>query len=334
MRQHGLNGGIVRTGFGCLLAALSCMAGCDSKAEVQQGVSVYQIVCTTGMVSDIVQRVAADKAHVEGLMGTGVDPHLYKPTRTDVAKILNADMIFYSGLMLEGRMTDTFMKAGREQKPVYAVTEEIEESYLMEPPSFAGHWDPHVWMDVMAWRECVEVIGSALAKQDPQNAVYYQSNVAAYLTELSALDQYVRGVVASIPAKRRVLITAHDAFNYFGRAYDIEVLGIQGISTESEAGLDDINRLVDRLVAEKIRAVFVESSVSDKNVKALIEGAAARGHSVKIGGRLFSDAMGVAGSYEGTYIGMLDHNATTIALALGGSAPADGMNGKLSHGKI
>jgi manganese/zinc/iron transport system substrate-binding protein len=282
------------------------------------------------MVADIVRHVAGDKGQVNGLMGEGVDPHLYKPTRSDVAAVLRADVIFYSGLMLEGRMTDTFFQAARRGKPVYPVTELIEESFLLEPPAFQGHWDPHVWMDAAAWSKCVDAIANKLAEYDPTNAEFYRANAKAYREELDELDTYVRDVIASIPESQRVLITAHDAFNYFGRAYSIEVMGIQGISTESEAGLQDINDLVDFLVERKIGAVFVESSVSDKNVRALIEGARSRGHRVTIGGTLFSDAMGAPGSYEGTYIGMVDHNATAIARALGGKAPAKGMNDKLS----
>jgi len=292
----------------------------------------YRIVATTGMVADIARQVAGEKAHVEGLMGQGVDPHLYRPTRSDVAKILKADVIFYSGLMLEGRMTDIFLKAARRGKPVYPVTELIERSYLLEPDSFQGHWDPHVWMDVDAWSHCVEAVRLALTEHDPPNASYYQANAAAYRSRLESLSEYAKRSIASIPREHRVLVTAHDAFNYFSRAYDIKVLGIQGISTESEAGLSDIRRLIDFIVERGVGAVFVESSVSDKNVKALIEGAAHRGHKLVIGGELFSDAMGPAESYEGTYIGMIDHNITTITRALGGDAPAGGMQGGLNHG--
>lgn len=315
-----------------LLAALSfAVAGPVQAADPPT--YPYRVVTTCGMVTDIVRQVAGDKATVEGLMGEGVDPHLYKPTRNDVAKILDAHVVFYSGLMLEGRMTDTFVKAARDGRIVHAVTELIDESYLLEPPGMAGHWDPHVWMDVKAWSKAVEAVGKALSDYDPASAASYASNVESYRAQLTALDEYVKGVIASIPAEKRVLITAHDAFNYFGRAYGIEVLGIQGISTESEAGLSDINRLVDLIVTRGISAVFVESSVSDKNVTALVEGAKSRGHSVTIGGRLFSDAMGRPGTYEGTYIGMIDHNATAIARALGGEAPERGLNGKLSASK-
>jgi manganese/zinc/iron transport system substrate-binding protein len=263
-------------------------------------------------------------------MGEGVDPHLYKPTRADVKALLDADMVFYSGLTLEGRMTDTFSRVARSGKPVFPVTEGLDEGYLREPPEFAGHYDPHVWMDVEAWSQCVELVRQALADFDPTNADYYQANAQRYQAELKILDDYAREAIASIPPQQRVLITAHDAFGYFSRAYAIPVRSVQGITTESEAGVDDINKLVDFIVERKLRAIFVESSVSPKNIQAIIEGAAQRGWTVKIGGELFSDAMGRPGTYEGTYIGMIDHNVTTIARALGGQVPERGLNGKLS----
>jgi manganese/zinc/iron transport system substrate-binding protein len=295
----------------------------------------YHITCTTGMVTDIVRAVAGDKAEVDGIIGEGIDPHLYQATRSDVARLLKADVIFYSGLMLEGKMSDALIKVGRS-RPVYAVTELVDATVLLEPPEFAGHYDPHLWMDVSLWKRCTEMVANTLGDAstdrpiDPSNAEYYMENYRRYAEQLDALHAYAQKAVASIPESSRVLITAHDAFNYFGRAYGIEVLGIQGISTESEAGVADINRLVDLIVNRKVKAVFVETSVSEKNVRALIEGAKARGHDVKIGGRLFSDAMGAPGTYEGTYIGMLDHNTTTIVRALGGEAPARGLNSRLA----
>lgn len=293
----------------------------------------YNIVTTCGMVTDIVREVAGDKAKVTGLMGEGVDPHLYKPTRDDVAKLLQADVVFYSGLMLEGRMTDTFLKVSRKGTPVFAVTELLDEKFLLEPKEFAGHTDPHVWMDVKGWMAAVKAVARSLSEVDAANAARYQTNAERYVTQLAKLDDYAKQSLSSIPKERRTLITAHDAFNYFGRAYDIEVLGIQGISTESEAGVADINKLVDILVERKIPAIFVESSVSDKNIKALVEGSKSRGHTVRIGGQLFSDAMGKPGTYEGTYIGMIDHNVTIITRALGGQAPERGLNGKLAAHK-
>ncbi len=289
----------------------------------------YTVVTTVGMVSDIVRQVAGDKAQVSGIIGEGVDPHLYKPTRNDVAALMDADCIFYSGLMLEGKMTDTFVKVATGGKPVFAVTQLIDPKFLLEPEEFAGHPDPHVWMSVPGWMKAVEAVAKSLGEYDPANASFYDANAQRYLAELKKLDDYARASIGSIPKESRILITAHDAFNYFGREYNIDVQGIQGISTESEAGLQQINRLVGDIVSKNVRAVFVETSVADKNIRALVDGAAARGASVKIGGSLFSDAMGAPGTYEGSYIGMIDHNVTTITRALGGNAPEKGMNGKL-----
>jgi len=322
----------------CSLILMVCgfgLTGCDQSASTSTPATApsastqptasgpLNIVTTTGMVRDVVEQVAGEHATVVGLMGAGVDPHLYKPTRNDLTQILGADVIFYSGLMLEGRMVDAFMQAGRDGKPVYPVTERLDESSLLEPDGFDGHWDPHVWMDVEAWAASVDVIADALVEVDPAHADDYRSNAAAYRTKLEELHAYVQKSISSIPENQRVLITAHDAFNYFGRAYDIEVMGIQGISTESEAGLDDINQLVDLLVERNIGAVFVETSVAEDNVRALVEGAQARGH--------FSDAMGAKGTYQDTYIGMIDHNATAISRALGGNAPEAGFKGKLGE---
>ena len=289
-----------------------------------------EVVTTTEMVADITKHVAGEHANVQALMGEGVDPHLYKPTAADAKVILGADVIFYSGLMLEGRMADTFFKAARMGKVVYPVTELLDETYLLEPEEFEGHWDPHVWNDVAAWSKAVETVAEAFCEQDPDNSEAYKANAKTYQKELAELNAYAKKVLSSVPKDKRVLVTAHDAFNYFGRAYDVEVLGVQGLSTESEAGIDDVNTLVDVLVDRNVDAVFIESSVSDRNIKALIEGAKAKGHTVRIGGTLFSDAMGANGTYEGTYIGMIDHNATIIAKSLGGSAPEKGLNGKLS----
>lgn len=294
---------------------------------VFKGSYPIQVGTTVGMVADIVKAVSGSKAAVTNIIGSGVDPHVYNPTRGDVAVLMKSDIIFYSGLLLEGQMTEILGKVGR-RKPVHAVTELLQKDYLIHDDT-TNHHDPHVWMDVKGWSKALEAVAKALADFDPANASVYRENAAAYLDRLRELDEYARKAITSIPESRRVLVTAHDAFNYLSRAYGIEVIGIQGISTESEAGLKDINRIVETLVQRNIPAVFVETSVSDKNVKALIEGAAARGHRVAIGGELFSDAMGNPGTYEGTYIGMIDHNVTTISRALGGNAPAKGMSGKL-----
>ncbi len=314
-----------------LLGALLLIGGLltgVSRAAYEGGYP-YQIGATVGMVGDIARAVAGDRGEVTFIIGAGVDPHVYNPTRSDVAVLLRSDIIFYAGLLLEGQMADILVKVSRK-RPVYAVTELLKPEYLMHDPD-SGYSDPHVWMDVGGWMKAVKVVADALAEFDPANADTYRTNALDYLQKLKALDKYARTAMASIPPEQRVLVTAHDAFGYMGRAYGIEVMGIQGLSTESEAGLKDINRIVDDLVRRRIPAVFVESSVSDKNVKALIEGAASRGHAVIIGGELFSDAMGPTGTYEGTYIGMIDHNVTVIVRALGGQAPPAGMQGSLRH---
>lgn len=315
-----------------LLACAGAFLGCTSKpAEKSAGGGKLRVVATTGMVADLVRQVGGGTVQVDQIMGAGVDPHLYKPTRDDVQAILSADAVFYSGLMLEGKMGDTLVKVGRS-RPVFAVTELIDESKLLEAEGSEGHPDPHVWMDVAAWAECVDAVAKALSEVVPAEKAKFEANAAGHREELLALDDYARGAIATVPDERRVLVTSHDAFNYFGRAYGIEVLGVQGISTESEAGLRRINELVGLLVERRVPAVFVESSVSPKNIQALIDGAASNGHRVTIGGELFSDAMGEAGTYEGTYVGMLDHNATTVARALGGTVPPFGKNGQLAGG--
>lgn len=282
------------------------------------------------MVADAVRHVAGSRAEVIALIESGGDPHLFKPTRSHVKQLQDASLVFYSGLMLEGRMTETFQQLQRMRKPVSAVTESLTKDYLRTPPEFAGHYDPHVWMDVKAWSSCVEHVSESLAQFAPENAEEFRQNGSKYRDELEKLDQYVRASIQSIPESQRVLVTAHDAFGYFSRAYGIEVRSVQGVTTEAEAGVLDVNRLVDFLVERKLPAIFVETSVNSKNIQAVIEGAKSRGVTVKVGGTLFSDAMGAEGTYEGTYVGMIDHNATVIARALGGNAPARGMNGKLS----
>ncbi|HRQ71616.1 MAG TPA: zinc ABC transporter substrate-binding protein [Phycisphaerales bacterium] len=292
-----------------------------------------RVVATTGMVADLVRNVAGERAEVTGLMGSGVDPHLYKATRTDTAALMRADLVFYNGLMLEGKMSDALIRAATAGRKVYAVTELLDESDLLEPEEFEGQYDPHVWMDPSAWSRAFVVVRDKLTEADPAGAEHYRSNAERYAETLRELDEYAQRVLSSVPEERRVLVTAHDAFNYFGRRYGFEVVGIQGISTESEAGVRDIERIVGLIVSRRIPAVFVESTVSDRNVRALIDGARSRGWTVAIGGRLFSDAMGTPGTYEGTYLGMIDHNVTTIARALGGDAPERGMSGRLAVGE-
>lgn len=300
----------------------------SSQAQTPDG--KLRVVTTTGMITDVVRNVAADKISVVGLIGAGVDPHLFKATRSDIAMLSGADIVFFNGLLLEGKLIDALKRIAAAGKPVHAVTELLEPASLRELSGYPGHYDPHVWMNPAAWARTVDVIETKLSARDPAGAPIYREAAARYKQTLEELDRYAHKVLQTVPAESRVLITAHDAFEYFGIRYGYAVRGIQGLSTESEAGVQDIERLVAELVDKKIKAVFVESTVPTKSVTALIEGAQARGHTVTVGGELFSDAMGSPESYEGTYVGMIDHNVTTIARALGGEAPAKGMQGKLA----
>ena len=276
------------------------------------------IVCTTGMVADLVQEVAGERAKVTALISDGVDPHLYKPTRDDVAKLLKADVIFYSGLHLEGRMEASFEKMRQRGTKVCAVTSSIPEEQLLEEGDAE---DPHVWMDPLVWAGCIGAVEATLSQADSQGVATFKDNATRIKTRLEALSEWIHTAAATIPPEKRVLITAHDAFQYFGRSAGIEVMGLQGLSTESEAGVADINRIVDEIVKRQIPAVFFESTLSEKNIRAVIEGAAARGHTVNLGGMLYSDSLGAAGTPEATCEGMLKHNTRTITNALGGNAP-------------
>lgn len=275
-----------------------------------------RVVCTTGMVADLARQVGGERANVVQLMGEGVDPHLYRASTADMRALRQADIVFYTGLHLEGRMVEVLENPGANVISV-AVTSAIERDRLTRPPEFEGQYDPHVWFDVSLWMKAVEAVRDGYIRKDPEGREAYEAAAAKTLEEMRALDAWCREQIASIPADRRLLVTAHDAFGYFGRAYGIEVHAIQGISTESEASVKDINNLVDLIVARKVPAVFIESSVPRKTIEALVEGCRARGHEVRIGGELFSDAMGAPGTPEGTYAGMVRHNVNAIVRALG-----------------
>jgi len=290
-----------------------------------------KVVATTGMIADAARQVGGDQVEVTGLMGPGVDPHAYRQTRSDIVAMTRADLVLWHGLYLEAQMEGFFEDLGRK-RTVIAVAESVDKSKLRAHDDYADKYDPHIWMSPSLWGEVVTGIQAALTEARPEAADVFAANAKAHLAELDALAAYADQILAAVPEQSRVLLTAHDAFGYFGASYGYEVLGVQGISTQSEAGLNRIGELVDTLVNRQLTAVFVESSVSDRSMRALIEGAAAKGHKVSVGGELFSDAMGEPGTYEGTYVGMLDHNLTVVAGALGADVPARGMNGKLSAG--
>jgi len=289
-----------------LLPALPALAA-DKKIK---------ITTTVTMVADLARSVGGDRVEVEALMGPGVDPHLYKAAASDVTKLQQADVIFYSGLLLEGKMQDIFGKLARSKRFVYAVTESIPLDRLLEPPEFAGHYDPHVWFDVPLWKLCIDTVAKGLSEFDPAGKDGYEKRAAATRARLDELQAWALKKAGELPAERRILVTSHDAYNYFGRAYGFQVVGLQGISTVSEAGLADVAKLTDFIKQKKIKAVFVESSVPHDTIERISKDAG-----VKIGGELFSDAMGTPGQIEngydlGTYEGMIKHNLTTIVEAL------------------
>ncbi len=317
--------------FGCTHSKHANSDSSESTTETTvqyNGNYPIQATVTVGMVADLVREIGGETIAVKQLLGSGVDPHLYKPNRDDIQALNKADIVFYNGLMLEGKMAEVLHRHKRS----VAVAEKLKPERLNPQhagePAEHGHPDPHVWMDVSLWSDVAQIIADELGAFDPAHADEYHERAVAMRAKLDALHQYGVEKIACIPAAQRVLVTSHDAFRYFGRAYGIEVEAIQGISTESEAGLQRVNDLVDLLVSRKILAVFIESSVPPESMKALQRGASSRGHDVKIADELFSDAMGDAGTYEGTYVGMMDHNLSSIARALGcNSVPQEGFRG-------
>ncbi len=287
------------------------------------------VVVTTGMIADAVSNIAEDLVNIKVLMGSGVDPHAYRQTRSDIVALANADLVLWNGLYLEAQMEEFLLELAND-RPVVAVAEKVPDNLLIGSDEYDGRFDPHLWMDPSIWSFLVLNVKDALIEILPEAKTRFTDNTENYLKEIEQLKNYTNRVLESVPQKNRILLTSHDAFNYFGQAYDFNVIGIQGISTESEAGLQRMSKLVDLIIEMNVQAVFIETSVSDRNIKALVEGARAKGHEVTVGGELFSDAMGEPGSYEGTYIGMIDSNSTTIAIALGGNAPSTGMLNKLN----
>lgn len=306
----------------CLMIIISVsmliFIGCSSESTKtigEDGREKLVVTTTIAQIADGVRNIGGDKVEVMSLMGPGTDPHLYKATQGDMAKLDEADLIFYNGLHLEGKMIDILGKLNAK-KPTYAIAESIPTSLLREGEDDTAALDPHIWFDVELWKLALETVRDGLIEADPNNEAYYMERAEAYFTELDRLRDDAQTELGSVPETSRVLVTAHDAFNYFGEAYQYEVIGLQGLSTDSEYGVADVNQLVDTLVERNIKAVFVESSISERSLNAVIEGARQKGHDVVIGGELFSDAMGEAGTEAGTYIGMYKHNVKVISEAL------------------
>lgn len=293
------------------LLLVGCGAEKPTTKEEKEGI----VVTTTGQIADAIKEISGGHLTVTSLMGPGVDPHLYKATQSDLKKLDEAEAIFYNGLHLEGQMLDIFEQMS-EEKTVFAVAENLDEKSLLVAAGDTKLYDPHVWFELDLWKEVVDGIGDTLEKEYPEFKEDFEANEAAYLKELDELKTYVQDRVSEVPDNQRILVTAHDAFNYFGTSLGFDVRGLQGLSTDSEYGVKDVQEMVDFLVANNIKAIFVESSVSDKAMNAVIEGAKQKGHDVVIGGELFSDAMGAEGTEEGTYLGMYKHNVDTIVDAL------------------
>ncbi len=318
--------------IGCFIlnGILSSLLGCgaahttehsEASGEVTAFTGTYpiKVVATTGQVAEMVARIGGEYVRVDALMGPGVDPHLYRPIASDVKKLDQADAIFYNGLHLEGRMADLFVQMAR-RKATFAVTEGLttrDDKRLREPPEFAGMYDPHVWHDVALWSDCIGDVAEMLAKFDPTHATNYRENAAAYQTELATLDEFCKTEIAKIPKAQRVLVTAHDAFGYFGKAYGLEVFGLKGVSTEDEIDLSHQEMIQKMLVERKIPAVFVESAIAPRTVQALVEPCRAAGHDLQVPKEeLYADALGLAGTDDSTYPGMIRHNVKTIVEAL------------------
>lgn len=279
-----------------------------------------RVLATTNLVADTARRLGGAEVAVEGLMGPGVDPHLYKPSESDVRRLSEADLILYNGLHLEGKMAELLERLAHE-RPVAAVTAALPAAELRSPPEFSGQPDPHVWFDVALWSQTVEPVAEALARVAPAHRATFLERARVYRAELAELDAWVQARVAEIPPERRVLVTAHDAFGYFGRAYGVEVVGLQGISTLSEAGLADVERVVDLVASRKIPAIFVESSVPRRSIEAVQAAVRSKGGAVEIGGELYSDSLGPADGPAGTYVGMVKTNVDHLVTALAGDRP-------------
>lgn len=298
-----------------LLILLSALAflGCKNDTPTNGKLNV---VTTTSMITDLVKNIGGDYINIEGLMGSGVDPHLYKASEGDVTKLVNADVIFYNGLHLEGKLVEVFEKMGSKTKTPIALGEELDKNTLIGSDYFASNYDPHVWFDLNYFKQFAQKVTLVLAEKDPENAENYKTNERSYIKKLDELQMRLIGIIETLPKDKRILVTAHDAFNYFGKAYDFEVVGLQGLSTATEAGVQDVQKLSAFIIEKNIKAIFVESSVPKRTIEALQAAVKSKNHDVVIGGTLYSDALGNAGTIEGTYIGMFEYNVKTIINAL------------------
>lgn len=296
-----------------LFAITSTLIAC--KKEVKDN-GKLNIVATTSMITDLVTNIGGEHINIQGLMGSGVDPHLYKASEGDVSKLVNADIIFYNGLHLEGKLVEVFEKMGSKTKTPIALAEEIDKTTLIGSDYFASNYDPHVWFNIAYFKLFAKKVTKVLSEKDPSNTANYAENEKGYLEKLTILEGKVKTIIETLPIEKRILVTAHDAFNYFGKNYGFEVVGLQGLSTATEAGVQDVQNISKFIIDKKVKAIFVESSVPKRTIEALQAAVNSKNHDVTIGGTLYSDALGNAGTVEGTYIGMFEYNVNTIVNAL------------------
>lgn len=292
------------------LLVLSC------KNETKQEGGKLNVVTTTTMITDLVKNIGGDYVELKGLMGSGVDPHLYKASEGDVSKLVNADIIFYNGLHLEGKLVEVFEKMGNQNKTQIALAEALDKKTLIGSEYFASNYDPHVWFDISYFKTFAKEVTKVLSEKDAKNAENYAKNAQQYIEKLEVLQSKLASVIETLPKEKRILVTAHDAFNYFGKAFQFEVVGLQGLSTATEAGVQDVQKLANFIIEKDVKAIFVESSVPKRTIEALQAAVKSKDHEVSIGGTLYSDALGDAGTIEGTYIGMFEYNVNTIVGAL------------------
>nr|WP_321221181.1 zinc ABC transporter substrate-binding protein [uncultured Psychroserpens sp.] len=296
-----------------IILVITAFFGCKDNTQSNGKLNV---VTTTSMITDMVKNIGGDYINVQGLMGSGVDPHLYKASEGDVTKLVEANVIFYNGLHLEGKLVEVFEKMGSATKTPIALGEELDKNTLIGSDYFASNYDPHVWFNIEYFKQFAQKVTQVLSEKSPENADAFKANESQYLAQLDALQTKIKATIRTLPKEKRILVTAHDAFNYFGKAYDFEVVGLQGLSTATEAGVQDVQKLSAFIIENKIKAIFVESSVPKRTIEALQAAVKSKGHDVEIGGTLYSDALGTTGTIEGTYIGMFEYNVNTIVGAL------------------
>ncbi|MEW7292655.1 metal ABC transporter solute-binding protein, Zn/Mn family [Aquimarina sp. 2304DJ70-9] len=286
------------------------------KKEAKEENQKLNVVTTTSMITDLVKNIGGDAIEVQGLMGSGVDPHLYKASEGDVTKLVNADVIFYNGLHLEGKLVEVFEKMEHQDIKTIAIGESLDKRTLIGSDYFASNYDPHIWFTVQNWKLITTFVTNQLVIIDSKNAEVFKVNSEAYMAKLNKLEDRLKKTIATLPKEKRILVTAHDAFSYFGKAYEFNVVGLQGLSTATEAGVQDVQKLANFIIENKVKAIFVETSVPKRTIEALQAAVKSKNHEVTIGGTLFSDALGNAGTIEGTYIGMFEYNVNTIINAL------------------